>query len=574
MGWTHCRTYFGHTGTAALSIFRKVQLYWHTLRYLKPVQIWGRVTFRLLRPKPDLRPAPAVRQSSGPWQTPAARRVSMLSPSRFRFLNVEHEIPAPTDWNSIQLPKLWLYNLHYFDDLNAEGAAYRVEWHRDLITRWIIENSPGQGTGWEPYPLSLRIINWIKWTLAGNALDEVARHSLAVQVRFLTQRLERHLLGNHLFVNAKALVFAGCYFEGEEAESWLRLGMGILDLEIPEQILADGGHFERSTMYHALAYEDMLDLHNLSHAFPNALLPWQCYVTSWTDIIVRMGCWLHAMSHPDGEIAFFNDAAVGVAPSPPALFAYAQRLRLTIDDTPRDIIHLEPSGYIRVMQGQAVLLIDAAPIGPDYLPGHAHADTLSYELSLCGQRVIVNSGISRYGMGPEREWERSTAAHNTVEIDGQNSSEVWAGFRVARRAFPFNVAIKKDGTAVTIEAAHDGYRRLPGKPVHKRRWILRAEHLIIEDIIEGVFSEAVSRIYFHPNIFLDGINNSGTLQFQRHNLSWQVDGAATSLKAASWHPSLGRSLRAYCLELSVQHQNQAARCSYRISWSGHPLRIR
>jgi hypothetical protein len=89
-----------------LNLFRKAQLYFHTLRYLKLVQLWGRVSFRLLRPKPDLRPAPLVRQSSSAWQTPAARRTSMLSPTRFRFLNVEHVIPALSDWNSAQLPKL------------------------------------------------------------------------------------------------------------------------------------------------------------------------------------------------------------------------------------------------------------------------------------------------------------------------------------------------------------------------------------------------------------------------------------------------------------------------------------
>lgn len=197
----------------------------------------------------------------------------MLSPTRFRFLNVENEISRSGDWNSPKVFKLWLYNLHYFDDLNADGAASRFEWHRGLITRWIAENPPGIGTGWEPYPLSLRLVNWVKWLLAGNALGEDMRQSLALQARFLTQRLERHLLGNHLFANAKALVFAGCYFAGDEADSWLRLGMAILNHEIPEQILGDGGHFERSTMYHALALEDMLDLINVTQCFLPQLQP-------------------------------------------------------------------------------------------------------------------------------------------------------------------------------------------------------------------------------------------------------------------------------------------------------------
>lgn len=548
-------------------MFRKAQLYFHTLRYLKPVQIWGRVSFRLLRPKPDLRPAPAERQSSGAWQAPAARRVSMLSQTRFRFLNVEYDIPRSADWNSAQLPKLWLYNLHYFDDLNAEGTANRVEWHRDLIARWIAENPPGQGNGWEPYPLSLRIINWIKWAQSGNALDEVARHSLAVQARFLTQRLERHLLGNHLFANAKALMFAGCYFDGDEAEAWLQLGMSILDREIPEQILADGGHFERSTMYHALAYEDMLDLLNLVYRNPDAMSPWQSMVASWPEIIVKVGSWLHAMCHPDGEIAFFNDAAIGIAPLPAALFSYAERLDLSDADAPMDIVRLSASGYIRVTLGQAVLLIDAASIGPDYLPGHAHADTLSYELSLFGQRMVVNSGTSRYGLGREREWERSTGAHSTVEIDGQDSSEVWAGFRVARRAYPFDVSVKRDSDAVIVEAAHDGYCRLPGRVVHRRRWILQANRLEVIDIIEGAFSEAVSRVYFHPDVRVKKVGAGGTAYLFDRTVSWETNVVDSTVESTSWHPEFGVSVPNSCLRMKMAPSKQSAHYRFILDWT-------
>ena len=342
----------------------------------------------------------------------------MLSPTRFRFLNEERALETAGDWDSPQAAKLWTYNLHYFDDLNAMDAPQRAGWHRALMRRWIAENPPGSGPGWEPYSLSLRIVNWIKWALAGNDLDDDSRHSLAVQVRYLAGRLERHLLGNHLFANAKALVFAGCYFDGDEAAGWMRCGMDILAQQIPEQILADGGHFERSTMYHALAYEDMLDLANVGAAFPQAMAPWAATVAGWQAVIARMGRWLAAMCHPDGEIGFFNDAATGIAPAPSDLFAYARRLDHEVPAIDEDVVWLDESGYIRLRLGRAVMLIDVAPLGPDYLPAHGHADTLSFELSLDEQRVIVNSGTSRYGLGPGRELERATSAHSTVEVDG------------------------------------------------------------------------------------------------------------------------------------------------------------
>ncbi len=184
----------------------------------------------------------------------------MTGENRFRFLNQDGGVTGPQDWNDSARDKLWLYNLHYFDDLCAEDAAGRNHWHEALIRRWIDENQPGTGNGWEPYPLSLRIVNWIRYGLNGNVLPKNATQSLAVQARYLRKTIEWHLLGNHLFANAKALLFAGAWFEGREADDWLAEGSRILLRELEEQILPDGGHFELSPMYHVIILEDVLDL--------------------------------------------------------------------------------------------------------------------------------------------------------------------------------------------------------------------------------------------------------------------------------------------------------------------------
>ena len=190
----------------------------HTLRYLKPVQLYGRVWFHLHRPRIDDGAAPPLRSASGRWYPPVSTPPSMEGPATFQFLNRVRAIEDAAGWSDAQGDQLWLYNLHYFDDLNADGGKARADWHRALIARWIAENPPGQGLAWEPYPLSRRIVNWIKWVLAGNDLGQEARHSVAVQVRHLQRRIEWHLLGNHLLANATALVFAGLYFEGWEAD--------------------------------------------------------------------------------------------------------------------------------------------------------------------------------------------------------------------------------------------------------------------------------------------------------------------------------------------------------------------
>jgi hypothetical protein len=184
------------------------------------------------------------RPASGYWAPPARRAAALDNEGKPRFLNQSGKIDTEDDWNSPAMPRLWLYNLHYFDDLNAIGAPDRIGLHRTLISRWVGENPPFEGTGWEPYPCSLRIVNWIKWTLSGNELQPDWLESIALQSAWLEKHIEWHLLGNHLFANAKALVFAGLLFEGRGAKRWLSKGHEILQREIPEQILDDGGQFE------------------------------------------------------------------------------------------------------------------------------------------------------------------------------------------------------------------------------------------------------------------------------------------------------------------------------------------
>jgi uncharacterized heparinase superfamily protein len=504
--------------------------------------------FRAIHPRPDLRPAPTLRTNTGPWARPPRRRPSQTGADEFSFLN-ETRTLSQHGWDDAALSKLWRYNLHYFDGLNAAGAAERVGWHRALIERWIAENPPGKGTGWEPYPTSLRIVNWIKWALAGNELTPEAIQSLAIQTRWLTRRLEHHLLGNHFFANAKALVFAGCFFDGEEAKGWLELGLRILREQVPEQILADGGHFELSTMYHALALEDMLDLVNVMRAA--GLAP----PASWDNKIATMRDWLAAMCHPDGEIAFFNDAAIGIAPSPAELDAYAQRLGYPALAPPSTgCRHFPDSGYIRLADGRAMALLDVARIAPDYLPGHAHADTLSFELSVKGRRVLVNSGTSVYGSGPERQRQRGTGAHNTVEIDNENSSEVWAGFRVARRAHPQGLSVMEEEGWRVVACGHDGYAWLPGKPRHRRTWRFGKERLIVGDNIEGRHGSAVAAFHFHPALTPSADTDAlaGALVCVHETvLRWRVMKGSARIEPSTWHPEFGKRLASHRLLVTL-----------------------
>jgi uncharacterized heparinase superfamily protein len=475
----------------------------------------------------------------------------MIAARKFVLLNREAEISSADDWNAPSIPKLWLYNLHYFDDLVAVNAASRSEWHADLIAQWIADNPRGHGTGWEPYPTSLRIVNWVKSAMADRPLDPDALASLAAQARWLKTRIEWHLMGNHLIANAKALVFSGLFFSGPEARTWLEAGMRLLRRELAEQIMIDGGHFERSPMYHALILEDVLDLLNLSVARDDPLM---AEVSSkWRAIAGRMLGWLEAVTHPDGEISFFNDAAFGIAPQFAELADYAHRLGVTSSKVGVRTKVLGETGYIRVEQGPAVALLDVGPVGPDYQPGHAHADTLSFELSLFGSRVLVNSGTSLYEVGGERSRQRGTAAHNTVVVDDQDSSEVWSAFRVGRRAKPFDLSVREMDGTVEVACAHDGYRRLRGDVVHRRQWQLSDSGLEIGDTLTGRYRKAQAIFLLHPSVrVLNCEADMAHLAVNGRTITMITEGGTLHAVPSTWHPEFGCSLPTTRLEIEFE----------------------
>ena len=544
---------------------------WRTVRHLKPIQIVGRAHFRWHRPRLDPRPAPPLRPLAGPWALPAARAPSLVGPLRLRFLAVEQALDD-CGWDRPEVDRLWRYNLHYFDDLNAQGAAQRSGWQRDFLKRWLAQNPPPQGTAWEPYPVSLRSVNWIKWFLAGNPPQAEWLNSLALQLRWLRQRLEWHLLGNHLFANAKALVFAGLYFDGDEARGWLAHGLRILERELPEQILADGGHFERSTMYHALALEDLLDLLNIIAARADAASPAQRLVPGLRQRAATMLNWLRCMSHPDGGIGLFNDAAHGIAPDNAELEAYAERLGIVAAQPPADgLADLSPSGYVRAARGGAVALLDLAPIGPDYLVGHAHADSLAFELSLHGRRIVVNGGSSCYGLSAQRLRERGTAWHSTVQLGDSDSSEVWSGFRVGRRARIGESKLQ----GWTVTGTHDGWRYLPGSPVHRREWTLAGDALVVDDRLTPVapaMPVAVARFHLAPGLKLvagASARRWSVSDGQRSLAEVDVEVGDAAACASLHAPRFGVLLAAQALVVTLHDGH--ARTRWRWSPDAHPV---
>lgn len=525
-----------------MNFFTKVMLVIQTVRYLRSEQIFYRLKYRYFPLRFIANNFYDTKVNDWVWVGPEIFEQSLFDGGWVSYLNIKANFKDEPIWNNTRFEKLWLYNLHYFDDLNALDSASRQTIQASFIDSWIADNPPVVGNGWEPYPLSLRIVNWIKWYSRAGINNPKIIFSLHQQAQALSKQLEYHILGNHLFANGKALVFAGCFLQGDLADSYLEIGLKIIEREIPEQFLADGGHFELSPMYHSILLWDLLDLINLSEITGRHELVEK--LPQWRSVALKALNWLKVMQHPDGEVSFFNDSAMGIAATPAQLFNYAASLKLELENQALpELVTLPVSGYSRISVPEHTLLFDHAAVGPDYLPGHAHADTLSIEWSVGRDRVIVNSGTSVYGISEERLRQRKTAAHNTVVVDNTDSSEVWSGFRVARRAYATLIKTQATDDNVMLLASHDGYKRLAGKVSHLREVKASDKTITVLDKLQGKFTGANVHWHLHPLVKVEQIseNQLELLLNSGKRLKVECD-VSLRVQPSTWHPGFGKTI--------------------------------
>jgi uncharacterized heparinase superfamily protein len=521
-------------------MFKKLVLLLNTVKYLKFVQINHRILRVFIKPRVIFKDSPKIAVIKNNFEKGINSQQCLFEDGTVRIFDSAINFENSDNWNPSSKDKLWIYNLHYFNDLNSKGSDKRNYFYSNIVTKWIHDNPKGFGNGWESYPLSLRIVNWIKWLIKQENLNKIWLDSLANQTRFLSKNLEYHLLGNHLIANAKALIFSGLYFKGDEADSWYKTGISIFTSELKKQILDDGGHFELSPMYHSIILEDLLDVINIHKAYNKSLKVF------FKQKAITMIEWLKIMCHPDGEISFFNDSSIGVAPSLKELINFASDLKLKlINDKVKRLSHLNHSGYIVYRAKNITLLADVAEIGASYLPGHGHADTLSFELSLFGERLIVNSGISTYALNDDRLNQRSTISHSTITIDDRNSSEVWSGFRVADRAHILDLNIDESYNNVSFSACHDGYKKIKGNVIHFRKWNISDNLLTIKDEISGAGNHKITSVLpIHPNVSVTKQSSNIVLLEQGQNrIKIIFEGKGfVSVRESKWHPKFGVSI--------------------------------
>ena len=468
----------------------QARLYVDTVRRLRASQVIHRIRLRAQRRILGLSPistAPLLRRraSARPgWPNeflPIDLRNAKGLPNPhdnarglFEFLNERHSLGDPPDWNQPAASLLWRYNLNYFEwawGLAAAGNRKQAADDFESLWRsWVRNTRFGRGVAWAPYVASLRtwVLCGIYWALvARRPHDHELTRSIAEHAGYVRANIERDVGGNHLIKNLKALIGAAVFLDDQDL---LRFGVQNLTAEIPIQILDDGGHYERSPHYHCQVLGDLLDIAGLLEATgrrPHDVL---------TDGIEGMRYWLGQVLMPDGDVPLFNDSV----PLGPNRIA---ELRPEVPAS--NLVVLPASGYVAVRAGENFILIDVGQPCPRDLPAHAHSDCLSFELSVGGRRMLVNSGVSTYEAGTRRSYERSTRAHNTLEIDGRDQTETWAAFRAGRRANALLECCRQGPEGVEVVGSHDGYQRLSGRPLHTRTWTVSDTGVHILDEIAG-----------------------------------------------------------------------------------------
>ena len=446
----------------------------------------------------------------------------------FIVLNFKYKVDKNIDWNYAKHGKLWTYNLTYFDYLQQEDMTKDegLLFIYDFMGQ--IENVRD---GMMPFPISLRGMNWIKFLTYHRIQDKKIDDSLYAQYHKLMDNIEYHILGNHLLENGFSLLFGAYYFKDEK---FYYKAKKILIEELEEQILKDGAHFELSPMYHQIMLFRVLDCINLLQN--NDWKEQELLKLLTTKAEIMLG-WLNSMTYENGDIPLLNDSTNNIAPTTDDLNKYALRL-----DLQKKLLPFKDSGYRKVKNERYEMVMDVGNIGPDYIPGHAHSDTFNFELCVDGQPFIVDTGLSTYETNARRTLERSTASHNTVEVGGVNQSEVWGGFRVARRAKIIYLYENNN----EIKATHDGYKRIGA--LHTRKFMTFDETIVIEDSIKcSEKHQGIAYIHFYPGL-LPEVKDNKIIILDKYIV---IDNAESiKIEAYQYAPEFNKLMSAYKIKIN------------------------
>lgn len=478
-------------------MFKNIKQIYFTLIYLKPIQIRYQIFYRFKKHfnlfktnKIEFIRYDFIKIDFLAYKNIVISKNKYENKNTFTFLGLTYFFNNKINWNYNSFGKLWNYNLQYFDYLLDNSIEIH---HRIALLEDFSINLKNGTVKLEPYPVSIRIINTIIFLSENKIHNEEIEKVLSIQVTYLKNNLEYHLLGNHLLENIFSLFIASNFYNNKKLN---KLSLKLLEEQLEEQILKDGAHFECSPMYHNIILSKLLLCIEVAQK--------NKFFDINIDFLIskagEMKNWINKYSFPDGSWALMNDAALYIAPTTIQINSACELLKINNVDK-----ELKESGYRKLSGDNWECIIKVGNITPSYQPGHTHSDMLSYCLWYKGNHIVVDPGVSTYENNHQRLNERGTSYHNTVTINKQNQSDVWGSFRIGKRA---NCIILKDSCR-EIVAIHDGFNNR--KTTHKRSFISEKNTLIIIDEVKSNVENSIkfeSKILFNDDFQFDFTQNT------------------------------------------------------------------
>ena len=473
----------------------------------------------------------------------------------FEFLNEKKDFIIPFSWNNKNWTRLWQFHLNYFDflrewidkDLIYERESLDKNLVGNLIDNWILDNPMGSFDGWHSYVTSLRIKNWaILFIFYPDLITTKRIQSLWEQFLYLEANLEDCHGGNHWIENLTALIMVSLQFQNKRSNSIQSRALKLLEIELNRQILKDGGHYERSATYHLIVLDRLIELACFLEAIKKKRYFWL------TNSINKMTVWINLIKLKNGNYPRFNDSAENLGPTINEILVFANSylnnsslykksnsLRSLIIKYNIENFFIEKKNFFKIKKQFIEEIIDLKDTGwtiirsknnwetifkcghpcPKMLGAHAHSDQLSFEIYSNGMPIISEIGTSIYRNNIFRRYERSSAAHNSLQlgkvydkkIKWVEPVEVWSSFRVGKKSKPSHRNFGKIKNIIWITGSNNGYQDL--KANHKRLILLRTDlsitFFIIIDLIDTMKDKIVWRkwIHFAPNIYNSTTNN-------------------------------------------------------------------
>lgn len=411
---------------------------------------------------------------------------------------------------------------------------------RMLLLSWLDQCPYPQGVHWaSSLELGVRLLNWsVAWQLLAGEIDDDWRHrwlnAVYKHCHFISHHLSRHSsANNHLLGEYMGLYIASMQWPcWPESSRWRTMAERGLLAQGLQQNWEDGVNKEQAIYYHHEVMDMMLLCELAARANGDGFPP------EWLARLERMAEFLAALMDAGGNVPMIGDAddarmlRLDGAHEPPyrSLLASAallferadfkakagvldERTRWLFADAdsrwaalqrgaveaPR--LSFQQGGYYLLgkdfdSESEVRIVIDCGPLGYLSLAAHGHADALAFTLSMGGREMLVDPGTFAYHTHREwRDYFRSTAAHNTVQIDGVDQSEIGGNFMWLRKANA--VALAHDGMHF-FEGKQDGYMRLRDPVMHKRsvRFDTQRNAVKVEDTLECLGEHEVA-LHWH-----------------------------------------------------------------------------